>query len=297
MFGQQLGRSARRAGQAAWCRILTQQGQTASQRRCYAAGAPSAQGSSSSSGGGSGGSGGGGDSRTSTAGRAAGLLSYGAAFCGLGAAATWYVMGRQLKGFSDAESIMRFVPATEKQRRIEARINALPLVAELRANADFTESRPHMKMAPAVGRQSLTGGTLATPERLAVPPYIWSEKGGKSLVCVGYAGGELCGYPGKLHGGFLATMLDEGLARCCFAALPHRIAMTARLELDYRKPASAEDYFVMRARTTKVEGRKAWVEGWIETLPKEGEEPVVLVEAKALFVSPKFAAMIPKIIE
>lgn len=89
----------------------------------------------------------------------------------------------------------------------------------------------------------------------------------------------------------LATMLDEGLARCCFAALPNKIGMTANLNIDYKAPAMAGRCVVLRARTTKVEGRKAWVEGRIETLVGPGETPVVLAEATALFIEPRQAAV------
>lgn len=138
---------------------------------------------------------------------------------------------------------------------------------------------------------SLTGGTLSGPNKIVVPPYAFSETGGKSFVSVFYIGSDLCGHPGIVHGGLLATLLDEGLARCCFPALPNKVGVTANLNIDYRRPAPAGSYFALRATTTKVEGRKAWVEGRIETLPKNGEEPVVLVEAKALFVEPKNAAV------
>ncbi|KAG6031138.1 hypothetical protein E4U41_007702, partial [Claviceps citrina] len=60
-------------------------------------------------------------------------------------------------------------------------------------------------------------------------------------------------------------------------------------------PTPAGTFLVLRAETTRVEGRKAWVRGRIESLPGAGETPVVYAEATALFVSPKFAAMLPKI--
>ena len=63
--------------------------------------------------------------------------------------------------------------------------------------------------------------------------------------------------------------------------------MTANLNINYRKPAPAGSFYVLRATTTKVEGRKAWVKGWVETLPEEGKEPVVVAEAEALFIEPK----------
>lgn len=139
--------------------------------------------------------------------------------------------------------------------------------------------------------QSLTGGTLTGSGKVPVPAYAWTESGGRSLVSVVFVGEKLCGHPGIVHGGFLATMLDEGLARCCFGALPHNIGVTANLNIDYRKPTPAGTFLVLRAETTKVEGRKAWVKGRIESLVGPGETPTVYAEATALFVSPKFAAV------
>lgn len=138
----------------------------------------------------------------------------------------------------------------------------------------------------------LLAGTLTGTDRIAVPPYAWVEEGGKSLVMICYLGKSLSGYPGMVHGGLLAALLDEGLARCCFPALPNKIGVTANLNLDYRAPALTEGYFVLRANTTKVEGRKAFVEGRIESLTTdETTEPTVHVEAKALFVEPRNAAV------
>lgn len=159
------------------------------------------------------------------------------------------------------------------------------------------ESRPHMKMPEAFKQQSLTAGVLAGPEKIVVPPYAWKDGEGKSLVSIVYIGKNLCGHPELVHGGLLATLLDEGLASCCFAALPHEIGVTAKLEINYRKPAQAGNYFVLSARTTKVDGRKAWVEGRIETLVPDGQAPTTIAEASALFVSPKHAWVSHKCIQ
>ncbi|KAI5288074.1 hypothetical protein KEM52_001316 [Ascosphaera acerosa] len=175
---------------------------------------------------------------------------------------------------------------------IEATINAHPLVQKLRADPAFHESRPHLDLPPEIRAHNLTASTLAGADRISVAPYVFSEDGGKSLVSISHLGTAVSGHPGIVHGGLLATMLDEGLARCCFPALPNKVGVTANLNVDYRRPAPAGSFFVLRATTTKVEGRKAWVEGRIENLPKEGEEdkePVVYVEAKALFIEPKNA--------
>ncbi|KAH0544998.1 hypothetical protein FGG08_000924 [Glutinoglossum americanum] len=186
-------------------------------------------------------------------------------------------------------------PADETSLEIEQYINEHPVALTLRANPDFTESRPTLKLSKVFRAHNLTAGVLAGPGKIAVPPITWSEKGGKSFVALSYLGPDLCGHPGVIHGGLLATMLDEGLARCCFPALPNKAGVTANLNITYRKPTPAGSFVALRAKTVKVEGRKAWVEGHIETLPKGDEEPVVLVEASALFIEPRQAWLLSKL--
>jgi acyl-CoA thioesterase FadM len=54
--------------------------------------------------------------------------------------------------------------------------------------------------------------------------------------------------------------------------------------VQYKKPTFATQYIVVRTSLTSSKGRRAWVEGRIESLKGE-----VLVEAQALFVEPKMA--------
>lgn len=192
---------------------------------------------------------------------------------------------------SDAETLTLFEALDEETRELETYLREHPLAKELRANPNFTESRPHLKIPESIRGRHLTAGTLAGPNKIVVPPLIFIEDGGKSLVSIFHLGSDLCGHAGIVHGGLLATIVDEGLARCCFPALPNKVAVTANLNINYRSPAFANNSFVLKAETVKVEGRKAWVEGRIETLPKNGETPVVIVEAKALFIEPKQAAV------
>lgn len=92
-----------------------------------------------------------------------------------------------------------------------------------------------------------------------------------------------------VHGGLLATLMDEGMAKCCFAALPNKIGLTANLTMNYRAPAPAGSFVVLKAAVKKAEGRKVWVEARIEALGEGVEPGKLLVEAEGLFVEPKFA--------
>jgi adenylylsulfate kinase len=203
------------------------------------------------------------------------------------------VLNGILRPPSDADTLALFQPGNDEEaQRVAQHIERHPLTAALRADPALAESRPHLKMPEALRRHNLTGGVLAGPRKIVVPPLAWSDAGGRRFVAILYLGADVCGHPGIVHGGLLATLLDEGFGRCCFAALPNRIGVTANLNINYRKPAPAGNYYVLRARTVKVEGRKAWVEGHIETLADPGQEPTIIAEGSALYVEPKQAAVI-----
>jgi acyl-coenzyme A thioesterase PaaI-like protein len=169
-----------------------------------------------------------------------------------------------------------------------------PLAKELYGNDKFTASRPHMKIPPSLRQHNFTAGTLVGPNMMPVPPLVFATEDGTELVQILYVGSALCGHPGLVHGGMLATLLDEGLARCCFPGLPNKVAVTASLKVDYRVPCTAGQYIVLKAETTKFEGRKAWVKGRLETLPLDGSEGQTLVEAEALFIEPRNAAILAR---
>ncbi|MCJ1400710.1 hypothetical protein MMC11_003918 [Xylographa trunciseda] len=190
---------------------------------------------------------------------------------------------------SSADTLALYTPPDPISASIDHHITTHPLARSLRQNPTFTESRPHMRIPAPMRSHNLTGGTLHGPGRIVVPPLAFIEDGGKSMVCFFYLGEDLCGHPGIVHGGLLATILDEGMARCCFPALPNKVGMTANLTMNYRNPCPSERYVVLRAWTRNVEGRKAWVEGRVESLEAEGDA-TVFVEAEALFIEPRQAA-------
>ncbi|KAF2717752.1 Thioesterase/thiol ester dehydrase-isomerase [Polychaeton citri CBS 116435] len=198
---------------------------------------------------------------------------------------------------TDAETLTMFEPDTPEQAAINEHIKTHPLAVKLRAQEGMRESRPHLKIPVAMRAHNLTAGTLMGHERVEVPPLAFSDNdaGLPSLTTIFYVGPQLCGHPGIVHGGFLATMLDEGLARACFPALPNKVGVTASLKIDYRSPCPANTYLVLKAYTTQVEGRKAWVKGWIEILGETDGEGRKVVEAEALFIEPKGAANMARV--
>lgn len=199
---------------------------------------------------------------------------------------------------TDAETLEMFVPSTAEVAEIERSIFDHPVAKALLADPKYIASRPHLKIPEKLRPQNLTGGTLLGPDKIAVPPLQFSTEDGSTFVSLQYLGPALCGHPGIVHGGLLATLLDEGLARCCFPALPNKVAVTASLNIQYKAPVMAGQVVVLRAETTKVEGRKAWVRGWLETLADgdKGEKAVRLTEGEALFIEPRQAAQMRRVV-
>ncbi|KXT06527.1 hypothetical protein AC578_6079 [Pseudocercospora eumusae] len=198
---------------------------------------------------------------------------------------------------TDEETLSLFEPATPNAAEINDHIVNHPLAQKLRGQEGMVESRPHLKIPPAMRPLNLTGGTLLGENKIEVPPLTFQDKEAElpTMVQLSFLGPALCGHPGIIHGGLLATMLDEGLARACFPALPNKVGVTASLKIDYRVPCPASSYVVLKAETTKVEGRKAWVKGWIEILGEEDGTGTKVVEAEALFIEPKQARQMARV--
>ncbi|KAK3934003.1 HotDog domain-containing protein [Diplogelasinospora grovesii] len=153
----------------------------------------------------------------------------------------------------------------------------LALVAEFRSQPELRETRLHVGISPT---RHLIFGALLGPGRLEVFPFAWSEPG-RSYNMLCYLGSDVCGHLGVVHGGLLATMLDEVFLRCCSEALPHAVFMTANLTINYKSPVYVGRDVAIRVKIISVEGRKVRVEGCIETL--DDRQP--RATAEALFIS------------
>lgn len=167
--------------------------------------------------------------------------------------------------------------------------------AFLNDNPDpIKETRTLLKVSTEALPNHLTRTTLAGPDRISVPPFVFLNDRTGSLLAFYHFGKELSGHIGLVHGGFLAVVLDECMGRACFPLLPEKIGVTVHMDLDYRSPVRVDSVVVIRAVTDRVEGRKAWTKATIETVTGQGGE--VLVEARGLFVQPKWAATLEGIV-
>ena len=84
------------------------------------------------------------------------------------------------------------------------------------------------------------------------------------------------GAPGLAHGGVISAAVDEGMGYLLW--LVESPAVTAHIEVDFRRPVPVGSRLELEARLERTEGRKihASLTGWVD-----GE---VAVEAKALYL-------------
>jgi acyl-coenzyme A thioesterase PaaI-like protein len=66
-----------------------------------------------------------------------------------------------------------------------------------------------------------------------------------------------------VHGGILATMLDEVASRAVFRGDPPRMVVTAKLTVRYRKPVPVETPLLLSGRIVEDKGRVVQVAGEI----------------------------------
>jgi 3'-phosphoadenosine 5'-phosphosulfate synthase len=198
----------------------------------------------------------------------------------------------------ETKSSTLYTPEDDSSKEIEKQIQTHALTLHLRSNTSLTENRYYGKISGVVRSLILTTGSLLGPGKIVVPPLAFRDDDGRSLTLIFYLGASVCGYPGVVHGGLLATLLDEALMSCSCAAFPEKIAVTASLKLQFQKKAPTEKLYSLKARLLKVDGRMAWVEGWIEILRDGGNtgDDEVVVKAEGLYMAPTAKAKLRALI-
>jgi uncharacterized protein (TIGR00369 family) len=85
------------------------------------------------------------------------------------------------------------------------------------------------------------------------------------------------GHPGYLHGGIIATLLDEAMSKSVRAR--GLSAMTRHMEVDFQRPVPSCTQLRIEGRVVRSDGRKHWTEAKILS-----PESSVLAHAKGLFI-------------
>jgi uncharacterized protein (TIGR00369 family) len=89
------------------------------------------------------------------------------------------------------------------------------------------------------------------------------------------------GYPDVVHGGILASMLDEVAGRAAMFKKPHHFMFTGRMEIRYRRPVPTGTPLRLTGRIIQEKSRTAVAESKIElpdgTIGAEAEVTLVRI--------------------
>lgn len=86
------------------------------------------------------------------------------------------------------------------------------------------------------------------------------------------------GPPGYLHGGIIATLLDEAMSK---ANRAHGVtAMTRQMQVEYLRPVPSGSPIQIEGRVIRSEGRKHWTEAQIKN-----QAGTTLAQATGLFIA------------
>ena len=135
--------------------------------------------------------------------------------------------------------------------RIRKELGKLPLVTELRARrGEWLECDAYPALDVADAAQSMTAALLQGSRAIAVQRIFWN-RAERRLIGVVFLGGAMAGWPGVLHGGASATILQENLDRVAEGPEPGRMGQPGYVlqdfTINYRKPAYANRLYVVRA--------------------------------------------------
>ncbi|KAI4123494.1 MAG: hypothetical protein LQ347_006134 [Umbilicaria vellea] len=168
---------------------------------------------------------------------------------------------------------------------------SIPWCAKVLADPDFTIILTRFRTAKEDTEDSLFAETLQTDKtiRACLSLYSKSDPSGnesdlkiqrvRTLVSLGDG---VNGYHDIAHGGFVATLLDQGMGILVEENLYNgsgKDAFTAYLNVKYRRPVLTPGVYLLTATYTKVVLRKQFMKAALE----DGEG-TVYAEAEALFI-------------
>jgi uncharacterized protein (TIGR00369 family) len=138
----------------------------------------------------------------------------------------------------------------------------------------MTEKADALKPMAHSAQNRCFGCGPANPTGLQLEFLIAEDE---TVVCLATVPDRFAGHPGYLHGGIIATLLDEIMSKAVRAR--GLTAMTRHLEIDYLRPVPSGEPLRLEGRVLRGEGRKHWTEA--EILDAKG---AALARGKGLFI-------------
>lgn len=98
-------------------------------------------------------------------------------------------------------------------------------------------------------------------QNLAGLKMVFYDNGADEVTCTYTVPAQYEGYPGIVHGGIVASMLDEAVGRVSMIHDPNHFMMTVKMEIKYRQPVPTETPLTLVGKLVKLRGRLAMATG------------------------------------
>lgn len=138
----------------------------------------------------------------------------------------------------------------------------------------MTQDSEKLTPLPHAAQNHCFGCGEANPAGLRLE-FLLAEDG--TVVCLPTVSATFEGPPSYLHGGIIATLLDEAMSKAVRAR--GLAAMTRQMEIEYLRPIPSGASLRIEGRVVRSEGRKHWTEARIVNA-----KAVTLASGKGLFV-------------
>lgn len=155
-----------------------------------------------------------------------------------------------------------------------------PSYDELRLPAFLDEagdSTPWIDAKPFPDRVNDHSFISGRRDSRAIRVRYFEKKAARLFAGRAWFGPDAEGPPGHAHGGSQAALLDEGMGAAAW--LSGKTVLAAKIEINFREPLPLGTLLTMRAEVTKIDGKKVYASGRLET-----DDGVVFSEGTGLFV-------------
>lgn len=153
------------------------------------------------------------------------------------------------------------------------RCENLPVVKQLK-KAGFTEVFPNRHQ-----NDLLVTNSLSTPGGIAITPKFYYNPVTRETVGIYHLGMKLTGYPFIVHGGILATVMEDLMQEAVKILRSKPGEKAKELTLSYKMPTFANQFVTVR--TTKVEEFGKNTKLYVQVMDQAGNN--TLVNGKGTF--------------
>ncbi|KAK3693703.1 HotDog domain-containing protein [Podospora appendiculata] len=124
----------------------------------------------------------------------------------------------------------------------------LPIVKQLTADPAWQSWDAYNTLSAEHKAQHIAAGALAGSRGFGGFQRVFYNPQTGELISVIFFGAAIVGWPGVVHGGALATLLDESCGRAAFKQWGGLSGMTASLKLQYVKATLSNGFYVLRVK-------------------------------------------------